>query len=79
MLNRVKKFLKSDGIFKNREKIKEIINHPDLTEEEKWLIYYTYGEDRYIVNTAAKLNMSERRFYMVQDKALIKLYYILKL
>lgn len=79
MINKVKKHLKSEGIFKNREKIKEIINHPDLTEEEKWLIYYTYGEDRYIVNTAAKLNMSERRFYMVQDKALIKLYYILKL
>lgn len=79
MINKVKRFLKSKGIFKNRDKIKEIINHPDLTEEEKWLIYYTYGEDRYIVNTAAKLNMSERRFYMVQDKALIKLYYILKL
>lgn len=79
LINKVKKYLKSDGIFKNKQKIKEIINHPDLTEEERWLIYYTYGEDRYIINTAIKLNMSERRFYMVQDKALIKLYYILNL
>lgn len=62
MLNRVKRYLKSDGIFKNREKIKEIINHPDLTEEERWLIYYTYAEDRYIINTARKLNMSNSKF-----------------
>lgn len=79
IINKVKKYLKSEGIFKNKDKIKEIINHPDLTEEEKWLIYYTYGEDRYIINTARKLNMSESRYHKIKDIALTKLYYILKL
>ena len=60
MINKVKKYLKSDGVFKNRDKIKQIVNHPDLSEEERWLIYYTYGEDRFVINTARKLNISER-------------------
>lgn len=77
--NKAKKDLKSEGIFKNKVKIKEIVNHPDLSEIEKWLIYYTYGEDRYVLNTCAKLSISERHFYNIQDIALTKLYYILKL
>ena len=75
MKDKVKNYLKS----LNKYQIKELVNHPDLTEEERWLIYYTYGAKRYILNTATKLNMSERRFYTVRDEALIKLYYILKL
>lgn len=75
MKDKVKNYLKS----LNKYQIKELVNHPDLTEEERWLIYYTYGEKRYILNTATKLNMSERKFYTVRDEALIKLYYILKL
>lgn len=73
--NKVKKYLKT----KNKYEIKEIVNHPDLSEIEKWLIYYTYGEDRYVLNTCAKLNISERHFYNIQDVALTKLYYILNL
>ena len=79
MINKVKKYLKSDGVFKNRDKIKQIVNHPDLSEEERWLIYYTYGEDRFVINTARKLNISERQFHTIQNIALTKLYYILKL
>ena len=79
IINKVKAYLKSDEIFKNKAKIKEIISNPDLTEEEKWIIYYTYAEDLYAINIAIKLNMSERRFHMIKDNALIKLYYILKL
>ena len=75
MKNKVKKFLKT----KTRLEIKEIVNHPDLTETEKWIIYYTFGEDRYVINTCAKLSISERNFYNIKDQALIKLYYILKL
>lgn len=75
MKNKVKKYLKN----KTRAEIKEIVNHPDLTETEKWIIYYTFGEDRYVINTCAKLSISERNFYNIKDQALIKLYYILKL
>lgn len=75
MKNKTKKYLKE----RTRYEVKQIVNHPDLTEEEKWLIYYTYGEDRYVLNTCAKLNISERQFFNIQNQALIKLYYILKL
>lgn len=75
MKNKVKKYLKN----KTRAEIKEIVNHPDLTETEKWIIYYTFGEDRYVINTCAKLSISERNFYNIKDQALIKLYYILNL
>ena len=73
MKNKVKKYLKT----KTRYEIHQIVKHPDLTEDEKWLIYYTYGEKRYVANTCAKLNISERQFYNIQDIALTKLYYIL--
>ena len=75
MKNKVKKFLKT----KTRLEIKEIVKHPDLTELEKWILYYTFGEDRYVINTCAKLSISERQFFNIKDQALIKLYYILNL
>lgn len=75
MKNKVKNYLKT----LDKYKIKEIVKHPDLTELEKWIIYYTFGEDRYVINTCAKLSISERNFYNIKDQALIKLYYILKL
>ena len=75
MKNKTKKYLKS----LTKYQIKDIIKHPDLTEEERWLIYYTYVEDRYVLNTYVKLNISERQFHNIKDQALIKLYYILHL
>ena len=75
MKNKTKKYLKS----LTKYQIKDIVKHPDLTELERWLIYYTYGEDRYVLNTCVKLNISEHQFHNIKDQALIKLYYILKL
>ncbi len=77
MKNKVKKYLKF--LYKNKEiqKIRDLANHPDLTELEKWLVIYTFAENRMVLNTCAKLNISERKFYMIQDNVLIKFYYIL--
>ena len=75
MKNKVKKYLK----MLDKYQIKDLVKHPDLTSDEKWVIYYTFGEDRYVVNTCAKLYISESKFYKIQDEALIKLYYILDL
>ena len=75
MKNKVKKYLKT----LNRYQVKELVQHSDLTQEERWIIYYTFREDRYVANTCAKLYISESKFYKTQDEALIKLYYILKL
>ena len=75
MKDKTKKYLKS----LTKYQIKDIVKHPDLTELERWLIYYTYGEDKYVLNTCVKLSISERQFHNIKDQALIKLYYILKL
>lgn len=75
MIQKVKKYLKT----LTKEEIKRIIQHPDLTEEERWIIYYTFAEKRMVINTCYKLSISERQFYIIKDKGLIKLYYILGL
>ena len=72
---KVKKFLKT----KTENYIKEVIKHPDLTDEERWIIYYTYAKDRMVLNTCAKLSISEGTYFNIRNQALIKLYYILKL
>lgn len=83
MINKVKKYLKSlANEYSPTElkiKVKEIVQHPDLTEIEQWLIYYTYGEQRMVVNTCRKLGLQETQYYVTQNLALIKLYYILGL
>lgn len=75
MKNKVKKYLKT----KDKNEIKEIVKHPDLTEEEKWIIFYTFAKDRMVLNTCMKLHISERQYHILKDQALIKLYYILNL
>ena len=75
MKNKVKKYLKT----KSESEIKEIIQHQDLTEDEKWIIFYTFAKDRMVLNTCMKLNISERQYHILKDQALIKLYYILNL
>lgn len=75
MISKVKKYLKT----LSKEEIKKIVQHPDLTEIEKWLIYYTYGENRMVVNTCRKLGLQETQYYVTQNLALTKLYYILHL
>lgn len=72
MVNKVKKYLKT----LSKAEIKKLIEHPDLTEIEKWLIYYCYGEKRMVVNTCRKLAISEAQYRIIQQMALLKLYYI---
>lgn len=73
MIGKVKKYLKT----KTRAEIKEIVQNPDLTEIEQWLIYYTYGEKRMVINICQKLGLSEAKYYIIKLVALTKLYYIL--
>lgn len=75
MIDKVKKHLKT----LSKTEIKQIIEHPDLTELERWIIYYTFAEKRMVINTCYKLSISERQFFIIKDKGLIKLYYILGL
>ena len=72
MINKTKKYLKT----LSKAEIKKLIEHPDLTEIEKWLIYYAYGEGRMVVNTCRKLGISYAQYTIVKKMALLKLYYI---
>lgn len=75
MQKKVKNYLKT----KSRDEVKKLVTNPDLTEIERWLIYYTYGEKRMVINTCYKLGLSEAQFFNTQRVALTKLYYILGL
>lgn len=75
MIEKVKRYLKT----LSKNEIKEIIEHPDLTKVEQWLVYYTYAEKRMVINTCMKLGLSRAQFFITQMSALIKLYYILNL
>ena len=72
MINKAKKYIKT----LTKDEIKKLVEHPDFTDLEKWLLIYTYGEKRYIANTCRKLGLSEPQFHIIQKMALLKLYYI---
>lgn len=72
MINKTKKYLKT----LSKAEIKKLIEHPDLTETEKWLIYYCFAENRMVVNTCRKLGISYAQYTIVKKMALLKLYYI---
>ena len=72
MINKAKKHIKT----LTKYEIKKLVEHPDFTELEKWLLIYTYGEKRYVANTCRKLGLSESQFHIIQKMALLKLYYI---
>ena len=71
MINKTKRYLKT----LSKAEINKLIEHPDLTEIEKWLIYYCYGEKRMLVNTCRKLNICETEYRLIHKMALLKLYY----
>lgn len=83
MINKTKKYLKNiaktHSLSETKQIIKKLVEHPDFTEIEKWLIYYAYGEGRMVVNTCRKLGLQETQYYVTQNLALTKLYYILHL
>ena len=72
MVNKVKMYLKT----LSKDEIKKLVQHPDLTEIEKWLIYYCYAERRMVVNTCRKLGISYAQYTITKNIALTKLYYI---
>lgn len=72
MINKTKKYLKT----LSKAEIKKLIEHPDLTEIEKWLIYYCFAENRMVVNTCRKLGISYAQYTIIKKMALLKLYYI---
>jgi DNA-directed RNA polymerase specialized sigma subunit len=79
VINKTKKYLKNIAkthtLTETKQIIKKLVEHPDFAETEKWLIYYTYGEGRMVVNTCRKLAISESEYRLYHKMALLKLYY----
>ena len=48
----------------------------DLSSIEYWILYYTYGEKNFVINTCMRLGLSEAQFHIHLLVALTKIYYI---
>ena len=70
----IKKILKG----MSKAKLKSLFEKAELDETEKWLLRYAYIEERMVLNTCAKLNISESTYHRILPVALIKIYYTLK-
>ena len=70
----IKKKLKS----MNKPELRALFEKAELEENEKWLLKYAYIDERLVLNTCAKLNISESTYYRMLLIALTKIYYTLK-
>lgn len=67
----IKQYLKQA----DKAQIREMLKKSGLTELEYWVIYYAYVEKRMVENTCMKLNISRAYYFIIKNKALIKLHY----
>ena len=58
--------------------LRNLLKAADLTELEFWVSKYTFIEKRMVENICMKLNISRAYYFILKDKALIKIYYKLK-
>lgn len=62
----------------SKSELRELFERAELEETEKWLLRYAYINERMVLNTCAKLNISESTYHRLLPVALIKIYYTLK-
>lgn len=70
----IKKRLKS----MSKSELRALFEKAELEEIEKWLLRYAYIDERLVLNTCAKLNISESTYHRMLPIALVKIYYTLK-
>ena len=70
----IKKRLKS----MSKYELRALFEKAELEETEKWLLRYAYIDERLVLNTCAKLNISESTYHRMLPIALVKIYYTLK-
>lgn len=59
----------------NETDLKALFQKAKLTELEYWVLYYGTYKKRMVENTCMKLNISRAYYFIIQGKALIKVYY----
>ena len=61
-----------------KPELRALFEKAELEETEKWLLRYAYIDERLVLNTCAKLNISESTYHRMLPIALVKIYYTLK-
>ena len=62
----------------SKAELRELFEKAELEEIEKDLLKYAYIYERMVLNTCAKLNISESTYHRMLPIALVKIYYTLK-
>lgn len=62
----------------SKAELRALFEKAELEETEKWLLKYAYIDERLVLNTCAKLNISESTYHRMLPIALVKIYYTLK-
>ena len=70
----IKKTLKS----MSKPDLRALFEKAELEETERWLLKYAYIDERLVLNTCAKLSISESTYHRMLPIALTKIYYTLK-
>lgn len=58
--------------------LRSLFEKAELDETERWLLKYAYIDERMVLNTCAKLHISESKYHRMLPVALTKVYYTLK-
>ena len=61
-----------------KPELRALFEKAELEETERWLLKYAYIDERLVLNTCAKLNISESTYHRMLPIALVKIYYTLK-
>lgn len=62
----------------SKAELRALFEKAELEETEKWLLKYAYIDERLVLNTCAKLSISESTYHRLLPIALTKVYYTLK-
>lgn len=62
----------------NKSQLRHLFELAELEEIEKYLLKYAYIDERMVINTCLKLNISESIYHRLLPIALTKIYYTLK-
>ena len=62
----------------SKSELRALFEKAELEETEKWLLKYAFIEERMVLNTCAKLSISESTYHRLLPIALTKIYYTLK-
>ena len=62
----------------SKSELRALFEKAELDNTERWLLKYAFIDERYVLNTCAKLNISESTYHRLLPIALTKIYYTLK-